>query len=294
MFIAFSVNGLNIVLDYILIYGQFGLPAMGLRGAAIASLVSQVIGGAICLKLLFFSSYTAPYDLARWRIHIGRLLPLFRIGRDIAIRTGALRFSMIFATAMISRMGAGLLSSHEIAIQLWLLCSDTIDGLAVAGQALVAKRLGSNHRKQAYRLGKALILWGLSAGLIFALCYNVLQDVLIALFTRSPEVIRTLSGGRIFLLLALSQPINGIVFVLDGFLIGAHDTRFLMWAMLIGSLGIFVPISWISLRWELGLLGIWAGLTLLMAYRLITNLYRLFSRRWLLVFPHKLLSPPTC
>ncbi len=279
MLIAFFVNGLNIVLDYALIYGEFGLPAMGLRGAAIASLVSQAIVGAICIRLLFFSSYTTPYGLTRWRFDLRRFLPLSRIGRDIAIRTGALRFSLVFATATVARMGTGFLSSHEIAIQLWLLCSDTIDGLAVAGQALVAKYLGSNRTKQAYRLGKTLIFWGCAAGLIFALCYITFQQTLIALFPNSQEIVLLLSSG-IFLLLALFQPLNGIVFVLDGFLIGAHDTRFLMWAMLIGALGIFVPISWISLQWGLGFLGVWAGLSLLMAYRLATNLYRLLSKRW--------------
>jgi Na+-driven multidrug efflux pump len=75
--------------------------------------------------------------------------------------------------------------------------------------------------------------------------------------------------------------LNGIVFVLDGLLIGARDTRFLMWAMLIGALGIFVPISWMSLDWGWGLTGIWAGVGALMAWRLITLLYRFFSRKWL-------------
>lgn len=285
MFIALFVNGLNIVLDYVLIYGAFGLPALGLRGAAIASLVSQAIAGAICIRLLFFSSYTPKYGLTRWRFDPRRLLPLSRIGRDIAIRTGALRFSMIFATAMISRMGAGVLASHEIAFQLWLLCSDTIDGLAVAGQALVAKYLGSNRKEQAIRLSKTLIRWGCAAGLVFAFGYISFQQPLIAIFTKSPQVIQTLSSGWIFLLLALFLPLNGIVFVLDGLLIGAHDTRFLMWAMLIGALGIFVPIAWISLQWDLGLLGVWVGLSLLMAYRLATNLFRFLSKRWISAFP---------
>ena len=77
------------------------------------------------------------------------------------------------------------------------------------------------------------------------------------------------------------------VFASDGFLIGAHDTRYLMWAMLIGALGIFAPITWISLRWDLGLLGVWIGLSLLMAWRLATNLLRFRSKRWAATFPGK-------
>lgn len=279
MIIAFLVNGLNLILDWLLIYGKLGLPAMGLRGAAWAALTSQLIGAGACIGILLFSPTTAAYRPRSWGISLGKFLPLFRIGRDLAIRTGSLRFSLVFATGSVARMGANALSSHEIAFQLFLLCSDVIDGLAVAGQALVAKYLGADRADQAYRMGRTLILCGCFAGLLFAVGFLGAQGILIRLFTQSPEVVLILSGG-LFLLLALFQPLNGIVFVLDGFLIGAYDTRFLMWAMILGALGICVPISWLSLQLDLGLLGVWVGLSLLMIFRLGTNLHRFLSMRW--------------
>jgi len=283
MRIAFMVNGLNILLDYLWIYGKAGFPALGLTGAAWASVAAQAIGGILCLKLFFFSSYTERYGLRSQALSPRQLLPLFRIGHEIALRTAALQLALIFATAMASRMSAVLLASHEIAIQLWLLISYTIDGLAVAGQALVAKYLGGHRADRSYDVGKRLILWGLGTGLLFAATYLSLKQPLIALFTKSPEVIDTLRG--IFFLLVFFQPLNGIVFVLDGVLIGASDTRFLMWAMLIGSLGIFIPISWLSLQLGWGLTGLWIGFTLFMAWRLATNLLRFSNRRWESAFP---------
>ena len=284
MVIAFVVNGLNLVLDYLLIYGGLGLPAMGLRGAGIATLASQILAGTICLAVLFFSSHTSQYRLNRWRFNARRFLSLSRIGRDLAIRTGALRFSLVFATGTVARMGTIALSGHEIALQLFLSSSDTIDGIAVAGQTLAAKHLGANRSDKAYQMGKILILCGCVAGLIFGSGYILLKQPLIVLFTRSPEVVEVL-GIAVFVLLALFQPVNGAVFASDGFLIGAHDTRYLMWAMLIGALGFFVPISWISLKWDLGLPGVWTGLSLLMAWRLATNSLRFFRKRWVLAFP---------
>lgn len=284
MIIAFIVNGLNVLLDYLLIYGGFGLPAMGLRGAGIAILTSQIVAGGICVAILFFSSYASRYGLDRWRFNRQRLLSFSRIGGELAIRTGALRFSLVFATGAVARMGTVALSSYEIALQLFLLSSDTIDGIAVAGQTLAAKHLGAGRSDKAQQMGKILILCGCAAGLIFGSGYLLLKQPLIALFTRSPEVVELL-GVAIFVLLALFQPVNGVVFASDGFLIGAHDTRFLMRAMLIGALGIFVPIAWISLQWDLGLLGVWCGLTLLMVWRLGTNLYRFTSKRWQAAFP---------
>jgi Na+-driven multidrug efflux pump len=176
-------------------------------------------------------------------------------------------------------MGADVLSAHEIAFQLMLLGSEVIDGLAVAGQALVAKYLGAAQKKNAIAMGKTLILCGGVAGLLFGIAFLVAQEAIAGFFTNSTDV-KLLLGAGVILLVSVFQPLNGIVFVLDGFLIGARDTRFLMWAMLIGALGIFVPISWMSLNWGWGLVGIWAGVGALMSWRLVTLLYRFFSRKW--------------
>src|SRR5262245_37537360 len=176
-------------------------------------------------------------------------------------------------------MGASVLSAHEIAFQLMLLSSDVIDGLAVAGQALVAKYLGSGQKDTAFAMGKALIRCGAVAGLLFGIAFLGAQDAIVSFFTNSADVKFLLAAG-VILLVALFQPLNGIVFVLDGLLIGARDTRFLMWAMLIGGLGIFAPISWMSLHFGWGLTGIWAGVGALMSWRLLTLLYRFLSRSW--------------
>jgi putative MATE family efflux protein len=279
MIIAFLISGIHLILDYGLIYGNFGLPRLGITGAAVAAWVGQLVGAATCLGIFFFSGSMAAYRSASLRIALTRLRPLFRIGSDLAIRTGALRGSLVFATSCAARMGANVLSTHEIAFQLMLLGSEVIDGLAVAGQALVAKYLGAAQKEKAIAMGKTLILCGAVAGLIFGVAFLGAQDAIASFFTNSTEVKLLLSAG-VILLVALFQPLNGIVFVLDGLLIGARDTRFLMWAMLVGALGIFVPISWMSLHWGWGLTGIWAGVGALMSWRLVTLVYRFFSRKW--------------
>jgi MATE family multidrug resistance protein len=279
MMIAFVVSGIHLLLDYGLIYGNLGFPRLGIKGAGVAAWVGQLVGAVSCLGIFFFSRSMAAYRSPKWRISLTRLRPLFRIGSDLAIRTGALRGSLVFATSCAARMGASVLSAHEIAFQLMLLCSDVIDGLAVAGQALIAKYLGAAQKETAIAMGKTLILCGAVAGLIFGIAFLGAQDAIVRFFTNSTDV-KLLLGAGVILLVAVFQPLNGIVFVLDGLLIGARDTRFLMWAMLIGALGIFVPISWMSLHWGWGLTGIWAGVGALMSWRLLTLLYRFFSRSW--------------
>jgi len=279
MFIAFLANGLQLLLDYGLIYGNFGLPSLGLRGAAIAAWIAQLTGATVSLAIFFVSRRTAAYRAVGWRISIAKLRPLFRIGGDLALRTGALRLSLIFATATAARMGAAILSAYEIAFQLFMLCSDVIDGLAVAGQALVAKHLGAHRNETAVRMGRTLIVCGAVAGLLFSVMFIAAEPLIIQFFTKSPEVIAAIGGG-LFLLVALMQPLNGIVFVIDGLLIGARDTRFLMWAMLAGGCGVFIPISWLSLNYGWGLAGILIGLSALMLWRCATNVFRFTGRKW--------------
>ncbi|HXK27994.1 MAG TPA: MATE family efflux transporter [Candidatus Binatia bacterium] len=279
MSIAFLANGLQLLLDYALIYGNFGLPSLGLRGAAIAAWIAQLTGATVSLAIFFVSRRTAAYRAVGWRISIAKLRPLFRIGGDLAVRTGALRLSLIFATATAARMGAAILSAYEIAFQLFMLCSDVIDGLAVAGQALVAKHLGAHRNETAVRMGRTLIVCGAVAGLLFSVMFIAAETLIIQFFTKSPEVIAAIGGG-LFLLVALMQPLNGTVFVIDGLLIGARDTRFLMWAMLAGGFGVFIPISWLSLNYGWGLAGILIGLSALMLWRCATNVFRFTGRKW--------------
>jgi Na+-driven multidrug efflux pump len=280
MLIAFFTCGLQLTFDYVLIYGHLGAPRLGIIGAGLAALAAQLAGALAYLAIFLVSQRTAAYRSVSWQLSIAGVRPLFRIGQDLAIRTGALRGSLIFATGTAARMGAATLSAYEIAFQLFMLCSEVIDGLAVSGQALAARLLGANQRAAAYLMGKILIFSGIAAGLLFTLALLAADQVIIGFFTTSPEVIFYLAGGAL-LAVALLQPLNGAVFVLDGFLIGARDTRYLMWAMLIGSFGIFVPISWLSLRYGWGLEGIVSGIAALMLWRFATNLYRFVDKSWM-------------
>jgi Na+-driven multidrug efflux pump len=160
-----------------------------------------------------------------------------------------------------------------------------MDGLAVAGQALVAKHLGARRNDNAYAMGKVLALCGAVAGLFFAAMLLAGKQAIIGFFTTSPDIMLALGGG-VFFLLALYQPLNGVVFVLDGLLIGASDTRFLMRAMVGGAFAIFIPLSWLALKLEWDLIGLWLAVSALMSWRLTTNVYRFASGRWMR-FPDK-------
>jgi MATE family multidrug resistance protein len=278
LLIAFIITALQLTLDYALIYGNLGLPALGLYGAAVAACVAQLGGATIYLALILTARQTADYRAVGWRITLVGLKPLFQIGQDLAIRTGALRLSLVFATSTAARLGAATLSAYEIVFQLFMLCSDVIDGVAIAGQALVAKHLGSHDRERAYRMGVTLTLAGFLAGLGFAFGFAAAWRAIAGFFTSGSEVISLLTSGVMLIVCAL-QPFNGLVFVLDGLLIGARDTRYLMWAMLAGA-AILIAVAWSSLQFDWGLMGILSAISALMLWRSATNLSRFLSRKW--------------
>jgi Na+-driven multidrug efflux pump len=150
--------------------------------------------------------------------------------------------------------------------------------VAIAGQVIVGRALGAGDVVEARGAARRMIEWAVAAGALFAALMLALIDVLPEAFTDDPAVVER--AQEIWPLFALMQPANGAVFALDGILIGAGDTRFLMWGMLAASLGAFVPIALLSLAFDLGIVGVWAGLVALIAVRLVTCGWRFRSGRW--------------
>ena len=167
-------------------------------------------------------------------------------GGDIFVRTGSLYASFLFASAVLARIGAASLGAHQVAFQLWGFLALVLDAVAIAGQ--VHRRPRARRRARARRRGTPRC--GCSPGRWRSACSSALvmlalTDVLPRVFTSDPRVLARLHA--IWPIYALMQPINAIVFALDGILIGAGDTRFLKWAMAFSALGVFVPIALVSL-----------------------------------------------
>jgi len=164
--------------------------------------------------------------------------PLARIGREIFVRTTALYASFLVASAVLARIGADSLGAHQIAFQLFVFLALVLDAIAIAGQVIVGRTLGAGDADAAHAAARRMIEWAVVAGAIFGLVMLALIDVLPRAFTSDPEVIDR--AQEIWPLFALMQPANGVVFALDGILIGAGDTRFLMYGMLAAAVGVFM------------------------------------------------------
>jgi putative MATE family efflux protein len=215
-----------------------------------------------------------------WRPDLRALRQQAGLGRDLFVRTVALRLSLTLATAVAARIGVAELGAHAVAFELWSFLALVLDGLAIAGPAMVGRLLGAGDGDAARRAGRRLLAWGGGVGAVLGLALAALHGVLPSLFTEDDDVVRLAAG--LLLVVALLQPVNGLVFVLDGVLIGAGDMRFLAVAML-GAAAVFVPAAGVALASDAGLAGLWGAIALLMLARLAALTARFAGGRWVVV-----------
>jgi putative MATE family efflux protein len=223
--------------------------------------------------------FAVQYRSGLERPHPDKMRPLMRIGSEIAVRTTALTGSFLLGSAVLARIGAASLGAHQIAFQLWVFLALVLDAIAIAGQVMVGRMLGGGAATEARAAAIRMIGWSVAIGALFGVVLLTLGDVVPKLFTDDPAVVA--KAHEIWPLFALMMPFNGAVFALDGILIGAGDTRFLMWGMLAAA-AVYIPIALLALHDGWGITGVWWGLVALIAIRLATCGARFAGSRWAL------------
>jgi Na+-driven multidrug efflux pump len=144
---------------------------------------------------------------------------------------------------------------------------------------MVGGMLGAGDRTGARDASLRIIGWSVVVGAAFGLVLLAFADVIPRAFTSDRAVIE--QAQELWWIFALTMPANGAVFALDGILIGAGDTRFLMWGMLAAA-AVYVPVALLALDQGWGIRGVWFGLAGLIAVRLATCAVRFAGTRWAL------------
>jgi putative MATE family efflux protein len=268
MYIALAGAALNVGLDYVLIFPV----GWGIQGAAWATLIGQACAAAAFLVVL-----RRRMTGAVWRVEGAVARSLLMVGADLAVRTGSLLAALTLATSIAARMGEVVVASWQIAMQVFLLLAFILDSVAIAGQAMIGRDLGSGDMLRATGVSRRLMEWGLVVGAGLAVLLSAFAWPLAGVFTDDPEVVAT--AARLILWVALLQPLAAAAFTLDGILIGASDTRFLAVSMLASS-GLFVVCALVALERGWGAPGLAIGATVWMVARTVTTGARWRGGRW--------------
>ncbi|MFI6143062.1 MATE family efflux transporter [Streptomyces griseus] len=271
LYVAIGGFTANAALNVTLVYGA----GLGIAGSAWGTVIAQVGMAAAYLVVVIRG---ARRHNASLRPDAAGIRASARAGVPLLIRTLSLRAVLMIATAVAARLGDVDIAAHQIILSLWSLTAFALDAIAIAGQAIIGRYLGANDEKGAREACRRMVEWGIGSGIVLGVLIVLARPLFIPLFTSDPSVKDTLLPA--LLVVAVSQPIAGVVFVLDGVLMGAGDGRYLAWAMLV-TLAVFAPVALLVPSLGGGLTALWWAMTLMMAVRLITLWLRTRSGRWI-------------
>lgn len=271
--VAAAANGLNLVLELVLVFGF----DRGIRGSAWGTVIAQIAAAAAMLIIV------VP-RLRRDGLHRLVVMPrvmweVVKVGAHLVQRTAFLLAALAVATATASKVGTAQLAGHQIAAQLFLFLAIGVDMFKVSGQSLVGHALGSGDRASAQDIVVHLRRWAWRSGVALTGVVLVLAPVLPMLFSKDADVIH---AARVALLiLAAMQVPAAITFVFDGVLMGANDFRDLRWQTTLAFLAALPVFALVYLRPSLGIGGVWLALLVWMCVRGARNAHRVRGTDWM-------------
>ena len=267
-----TLRPLKVALELVLIYGL----GFGIGASALSTVIAQWLAAGAYVWWIREAVKVHGVTMAPDRSIIAQLAV---VGLDLFLRTAALRASFTMSVAVAARLGDIDLAAHEVIYQLMFFLALVLDAVAIAGQAMIGRLLGANELGQARAAGRRMIEWGLASGLAATAILLVARPWLPLVFSSDEAVLSLV--GFLMLHLAFIQPVNGVVFALDGVLIGAGDMRFLAVAMA-GAAAVFIPLAVWVMAADAGIGWLWGAMWALMAARLVALLWRFAGSRWLI------------
>lgn len=265
LWVALGSALFNLVFESILIYGlDFGIGA-----SALSTTIAQWLAAACYLR--WIAQAVRGYDVS-WRPERAAIAKLARVGTHLFVRTAALRGATVIATAVAGHLGPIDLAAHQIISNMWMLLALMLDAVAIAGQSIVARHLGAGNAPAARASAVRMINWSMAVGVVLGVLVIATSGVVPHVFSDDPAV-RDLTAF-LFIFLAVLQPVSGLVFALDGILIGAGDQRFLAAAMA-AAFVLYLPIAIAIDVTDAGIGWLWSAMLLFMLAR-GAGLYRRF------------------
>jgi putative MATE family efflux protein len=271
MLIAVGSNIVNAVLTFALV-GPFGI-----AGVAAATVVAELLAVAAFLLLL------PRVGLAPWQV-LRDGLPswqesraLLVVGRDLFLRTGALLLGYLAISAAAARMGTVIAAAHQVMLQILFVSAFTLDAIAIAAQATIGTALGRGDRDEAVALGRTATALGAAAGGILTILLLAAARWLPRVMTDDVDVLAAVATA--WWILAAGHTLNGVVFALDGVLMGAEDYAYLRTSMIVaaGAAGVSAQLLASSGG---TIVGLWWCVTAMMVLRGVALLARLIGGGW--------------
>ncbi len=261
----------NVVLNATFVLGL----RWGLAGSAWGTVIAQNAAAFTYLAVVTRGARRAGIGIRPDRAGVAAAATA---GASLVVRTLALQAVLVVTTAIAARQGNAAIAAHQIAFRLWMLLALALDAVAIAGQAITGKYLGAGDVAGARSATARMTGWGVVYGVVFGALVLATRPFLPGLFAAAPSVTRLLLA--VLLVAGLQQPVAGVVFVLDGVLIGAGDQNYLALAGL-ATAAVFGVAAAVVLATHGGLVALWLAYSVWLLARFVTLTLRARSSAWL-------------
>jgi putative MATE family efflux protein len=269
--VAICASAGNIVLNAIFVLGL----GWGLAGSASGTVIVQNAAALVYLAVVARGARRAGLAL---RPDGAGVRGAAVAGAALVLRTLSLQAVLVVTTALAARMGNAAIAAHQIAFRIWMLLSLALDAIAIAGQAITGKYLGAGDVAGARAATARMIAWGAVYGVVFGAVILAARPFLPGLFAAAPPVAGLLLD--VLLVVAVLQPVAGVVFVLDGVLIGAGDQDYLALAGLLTAAVFGIAAAGVHVLHG-GLVALWLAFGAWVAARFVTLTLRSRGSAWL-------------
>ncbi|WP_042349589.1 MATE family efflux transporter [Bacillus massiliigorillae] len=280
MFVTIGMNLLNIIGNYLFIFGPFGIPVLGVEGVAISTTVSRIIGLVIIMVLLikrvpqkleFFKVLKMPY------IHLKNLLA---IGIPSAGEQLSYNGSQMVITYFITMLGTEALTTRVYASNLMMFIYLFAIAIAQGTQILIGHDMGARRFDDAYKRCLRSLRLGILASLLCALVFATFSKPLLSIFTNNSEIL--IAGSMLLWLTVILEPGRAFNIVIINSLKATGDVKYPVIIGILSMWGVSVTLSYflgIHLGW--GLIGIWIAFAVDEWLRGILMLRRWQSKAWM-------------
>jgi putative MATE family efflux protein len=280
LIVGFLANIVHIVLNYLFIFGKFGLPKMGSDGAALGTAISMVVAAAVYLFLHFKKRVAIVLKWGDFGLDINRAKQLIRLGVPAAAEQIILQLGLLVYVWFVVGYGTLALAGYQVGMRVLSLSFIPNMGFSTAAGAIIGQNLGAERKREAKQAGWVCLWWGMGFMCLIGLMFLLFSRQLAGFFVDDPEVIE--HAAEFIRIVAYCQPGMAIYFTLSGALRGAGDTRSPLLIAFVGMYFFRIPGAWIlTEKFDVGLFAIFALLIGDYIIRIILILLRYARGRWL-------------
>lgn len=279
MYVTIGMNIVNVIGNYLFIFGPFGIPVLGVEGVAISTVTSRALGLIVITILLFKRvEETLPFKKI-FQLPIEHLKNLLKIGIPSAGEHLSYNTSQIVITYFIVMIGTEALTTKVYAQSLMMFIFLFSVAISQGTQIMIGHQIGAGKIEEAYKRCIKSLRLAILFSILTAIPIAIFSDTLLGFFTDNPDIIAL--GGTLILFTVILEPGRSFNLVVINALRAAGDVRFPVYIGILSMWGVSVTVSYIlGIHFGFGLVGVWIAMILDEWLRGIIMLYRWKSRIW--------------